>query len=323
MGNHYVCTKDKEHDISTLSQEDRLSILKHIEMPLHYPSEQKIYDMFYYLMFRNQLQESRIKNLLIIGDFDFAQSSVIHSFTTKHCDYGMEDESGMSYVVKPVIFVSISPDDINDMDVKHLYTSILNAFHIPFNRDDSVSKLRKQMFYLCRETNVHLIIINNIHHFLQGTQKQQKAVVDSLKNIRDELMIPLVCAGTPSSVSLFTSNKPFQSSFEEMRTKEWSFDDFLDVLQSIEDSLPLQKASNLTEEEKAISLYNISEGDLTILHSFLLDCATFAINNDIEEISVEIIDKFRCLKAEKEIEEMNECNLAMNECYSEIDDIPF
>jgi len=290
MANLYPHLNDKYQDIATQSKEERILHL-HAEVHLKYPKAKKVHAILNHFMSRPR--KARMQNLLITGDSNMGKTSIIRSFAKEHQDYGIEDENGISHAIKPVILALAS----DNADVKHLYISILEAFHIPFHPTDPLAKLRHQMFYLLRETDVKMLIIDEIHHFLRGTPKQQRNVMDALKNIGNELMIPLVCVGIPEASTILTSDEQLRSRFDEIQLTKWELDkNFLGLLQSFEKILPLKKASNLVEKEKATLLYNISEGNLGDLHRLLIECATYAIENDIEEITLDIINKFLWLK---------------------------
>jgi len=290
MNSSFPHLNDKYKPIASQSKEQRILHL-HGEVLIKYPKAKKIHSILNHFMSRPK--KARMQNLLITGDSNMGKTSILRSFIKEHQDYRIEDEDGMSHAIKPVVMALAS----DNADVKHLYISILEALNISFNPTDPLAKLRHQMFYLLRETDVKMLIIDEIHHFLRGTPKQQRNVMDALKNIGNELMIPLVCVGIPEASIILTSDEQLRSRFDEIQLIKWTLDkNFLGLLQSFERLIPLQKPSNLTEKEKAILLHSISEGNLGDLHRLLIECATYAIENDIEEITVDIIRKFQWVK---------------------------
>ena len=142
-----------------------------------------------------------------------------------------------------------------------------------------------------------MLIIDEIHHFLRGSPKQQRNVMDALKNIGNILMIPIVCAGLKESELILTSDPQLSSRFDVIRLKKWELDiNFLALLKSFEKRLPLKKPSELHSKEKATLLHLISQGNIGDLHKLLIECATDAIKNNIEEITIEIIKKYKWIK---------------------------
>jgi thymidine kinase len=247
--------------------------------------------MLEYLM--DKPTKPRMQNLLIIGESNIGKTSIISSFEQTHSSYTIENENNMSIIVRPVILTLAS----DNVDVKHLYISILESFWTPFNPADPLVKLRHQMFHLMQECNVKILIIDEVHHFLRGTPKQQRNVMDALKNIGNKLMIPLVCVGIKEAELIFTSDPQLSSRFDLIKLSRWELNkDFRALLNSFERRLPLKNASNLHEKDKATLLHLISQGNTGNLHRLLIECATYAINNRTEEITLDIINKFKWVK---------------------------
>jgi len=290
MQKHYPHLNEKYNAIATKSKEERILQL-HAEVLIKYPKAKKVHAILHHFM--NRPKKARVQNLLITGESNMGKTSILRSFAKEHHDYTIEDQEGITHAIKPVVMALAS----DNADVKHLYISILEALHIPFNPTDPLAKLRHQMFYLLKETEVKMLIIDEIHHFLRGTPKQQRNVMDALKNIGNELMIPLICVGIPEASIILTSDEQLRSRFDEIQLTKWALDkNFLGLLQSFEKVIPLHKPSHLIEKEKAILLHTISDGNLGDLHRLLIECATYAIENEIEEITVDIIKKFQWLK---------------------------
>ncbi|RXJ77047.1 transposase [Arcobacter sp. F155] len=272
------------------SKEARIMFL-HNEVFIEHPKIKKVHSILNHLIDRPK--KARMQNILIIGESNIGKTSMIKSFEKKHSSFNIENEKGKKIIVRPVITALAS----DNADVKHLYMSILDSFWTPHNPSDSLAKIRHQMFHLLQECNVKMLIIDEIHHFLRGTAKQQRNVMDALKNIGNILMIPIVCAGLKESELILSSDPQLSSRFDIVRLTKWELDkNFLGLLKSFEKRLPLSKPSNLFTKEKATLLHLISRGNIGDLHKLLIECATYAIQNDIEEITVDIIKKFKWIK---------------------------
>jgi hypothetical protein len=148
-----------------------------------------------------------------------------------------------------------------------------------------------------RECNVKMLIIDEIHHLLSGTPVQQRTVMQALKSLGNELMIPIVGIGIKNASLVLSSSPELASRFDLITLQKWELDkNFRGLLSAFEKRLPLRKASQLHEKEKATLLYTISGGNLGNLHRLLIECSTYAINEDVEEITVDIIKKFKWVK---------------------------
>lgn len=272
------------------SKEKRIKFLQK-EVLIEYPAVKKIHNIFEDLM--NRPKKPRMQNLLIVGESNMGKTSIAKSFDNKHKSYTIEDQESISIIIRPVLLALAS----NKADEKDLYMSILDAFWTPYNPSDSLAKIRHQMYYLMEECNVKMLIIDEIHHFLNGSALQQKTIKDALKNIGNKLKIPIICIGLKESELILSSDPQMSSRFDIIRLPKWDYDkNFLGLLKSFEKRLPLKKQSNLYTKEKSNLLYLISQGNLGDLHRLLIDCSTYAIENGIEEITLEIINKFQWIK---------------------------
>lgn len=286
----YKHLNERCQDIVLLDAKDRIRYM-HKDILIEYPKIKEIHSLLNQLMDRPK--KPRMQNLLIIGESNIGKTSIISSFEKKHHSYVIEDENEMSIIVRPVILALAS----DSADVKDLYASILEAFWSPFNPGDTLVKLRHQVFHQMQECNVKILIIDEIHHFLRGTSKQQRNVMDALKNIGTKLMIPIVGVGLREASLILTSDPQLSSRFDLIKLSKWELNkDFRVLLQAFEKRLPLKKPSNLASKEKTTLLHMISQGNLGNLHRLLIECTSYAIENETEEITLEIINKFKWIK---------------------------
>jgi len=290
MSSQYSHLNNNFQHLLNLNKEDRIKSLYN-PIWINYPRTTQIIQLLKQMMERPK--KPRMQNLLIIGDSNMGKTSIIVEFCKLHQDYTLEDEEGMSVVVKPIILAQ-SP---SKADEKGLYISILEKFWTPFRSTDTLAKLRSQTLYLMRECNVKMLVLDEIHHLLSGTPIQQRTVMQALKSLGNELMIPIIGVGIKSASLVLSSSPELASRFDLITLTKWELDkNFRGLLNSFEKRLPLKKASLLSSKEKATLLYMISRGNLGNLHRLLIECTKFAISKNIEEITVDIIKKFKWVK---------------------------
>ncbi len=185
---HYEHIHDDFKHLMSLSKEDRVNSL-HQPLWINYPKTTEILHLLKQMLDRPK--KPRIQNLLIIGESNIGKTSIAVEFQKMFPGSTMEDENGMSVMVRPVLLAQ-SP---SKADEKGLYIAILESFWTPFRSSDTLAKLRNQTIYLMRECNVKMLIIDEIHHLLSGTPVQQRTVMQALKSLGNELMIPIVYYG--------------------------------------------------------------------------------------------------------------------------------
>lgn len=291
--NNYDHLDEQTKAVINLSNEERINYM-HKPVWINYSKTKKLIQIMNQLM--NYPKKPRMTNLLIVGEPNMGKTTVIRKFSQMHPDVTHEDEDGMSKAHKPVI-LALAPTTV---DEKHIYISILEQFWTPFRPNDTTAKLRHQMLYLMRECNVRMLIIDEIHNILETSTIKQRIAMNVLKNLSNELMMPIVGVGTDVAVKILSNDPQHASRFQIARLSKLEENKELrGILHAFEKKLPLKKPSKIYQKEKGKLLYNICDGNLGNLHKLLIECATYAIENEIEEITVDIIKQFRWVRPTK------------------------
>lgn len=276
--------------IINLSIEEKISYL-HEEQWIEYPRSKEILSLLKDNL--NRPKKARMNSLLIVGDSNIGKTTIISRFLDENKPYQSIAEDGCAIPIKPVI-KALAP---TKADEKSLYMAILESFMTPHNPNDTIARLKHQLYSLMHECNVSMIIIDEFHHLQSGTAMQQRNVLNAIKNISNHFMIPIVAVGMIESVSLLSADPQLTSRFDIIKIPKWNLDsDFRGLLKSFEKRLPLKEPSSLYGKEKATLLYSISQGNLGDLHRLLIECSQYALRNNIEHISVDIIKKFHWIK---------------------------
>lgn len=289
MSNSYPHLHEDFKHLMLLSDEKRIESL-HENLWINYPLSDEIVQLMGQLM--NRPKKPRMPGLLIIGESNIGKTSIIHRFAELHPDTTMEDEMEMTRVHKAVIHALMRGSDEKD-----LYAAILDRFWTPFRPTDPQAKLRHQVISLMRECNVKILILDEIHNLLRGTAVKQRIMMDAIKNLSVELMIPIIGVGTKEAALVLSTDPQHTSRFDLVKLPKWEMDkNFRGLLVAFERRLPLKEASHLDSKEKAPLLYAISRGNLGDLHRLLIECSSYAIRHGIEDITVGIINKHKWVK---------------------------
>lgn len=272
--------KDFRH-IVEYSTEDRLDFINEVRWVNYEIADNIILELNGLLRFPKRL---RMPNLLIIGHSNNGKTSIAHRFFRKH---GMPfEENGV--LIKPVIFAN-APSSTNEKD---LYMSILEALHMPYRTKDSTSALLYQVLHLCREYQVKMIMIDELHSLLTGTERQQRQVMSSLKTLCNELQIPIVGIGTQDAKRVLHTDPQHVSRFDIVEVPLWKLDKkFQELLFRLESVFPLKNPSELHQPKTAALIHTISKGNLGNVHRLLSVCARNAILSGTEKITEDILVK--------------------------------
>ncbi len=290
LDNNYTHIKKEYRHLVSDSEESRIQFIKE-PLWINYPQTIEINNVLKNLM--NQPKKPRMQNLLLIGEPNMGKTSLIQQFAINNPDYSFEDDLEISHPSKPVIIAQAPAS----ADEKGLYIAILESFWTPYRPTDTIAKLRHQTIHLLRECHVKILILDEIHNFLGGTAAKQRMVMNVLKNLGNELLIPIVGVGTQDAALILHSDPQHASRFDVITLPKWDMNkDFKSLLMGFEGRFPLRKPSNLGTREKGTALYAISSGNLGDLHRLLIECAICAIKEEREEITLDIIKRHNWLK---------------------------
>lgn len=261
-----------------------------------YATAQHILDTLQALL--RKPERPRMPNLLIVGDPNNGKTTIVRRF---------RDLCGESYIneeaepVKPIIIAEAPPS----ADEKGLYISILERFYTPYRPSDPVAKLRYQLIHLFRSCHVSMLIIDEFHSLLTGTTIKQREVMNAIKLLCNELVIPIVGVGTREAVRVLHTDPQHASRFDVIVLPRWELDkNFQLLLAGFESVLPLKNPSKIHRPELAQLLHSISSGNIGDLHRLLVECASEAIKSGTEQIDREIIEGKSWMRPTRGIREL-------------------
>lgn len=282
-------------DIAKLPPQDRIGFMDEPRW-IGYQKAKLIMDTLQGLM--RKPKRPRMPNLLITGDSNNGKTTIVRRFFDL-CGEGYINEDNES--IRPVVLAEAP----TSADEKGLYVSILERFWAPYRVTHPVAKLRYQVIHQLRECDVKILIIDEFHSLLTGSALKQREVMNAIKLLCNELLIPIVGVGTREAVRVLHTDPQHASRFDVIRLPQWELDkDFQKLLAGFEAILPLHKPSKLYQPVLAKPLNLISEGNIGNLHRLLVECATEAILSGKEQIDLEIIDGKKWLRPTRGIREL-------------------
>jgi len=279
-----------------LSDQERIAFMDQ-DRWIGYPVATQIITMLRGLM--DKPAKPRMPNLLIVGEPNNGKTTLIARFMKLHGESYIEDDVT---AVKPAIVVQAPPS----ADEKGLYISILERFYAPYRATDSTHKLRYQVVHQCRTCRARVLIIDEFHSMLTGSAIKQREVMNAIKALCNELLIPIVGVGTREAVRILHTDPQHASRFDVIPLPRWQLDtDFQKLLAGFECVLPLKKPSHLPTPELATALHTLSSGNLGDLHRLLIECAKAAILNGKELIDLPTIQGMKWIKPTGGIREVS------------------
>lgn len=226
----------------------------------------------------------RMPNLLIVGDTNNGKSMLVQRFRSKHPAFDNPEAPGVDV---PVMVVQAPPIP----DEGRFYNAILDQLFAPYRTGDRVDKKQAQVLKLLRYVSLKMLIIDEVHHVLAGNLNRQRAFLNVIKYLGNELQIPIVGVGTKDALRAIQTDPQLANRFTPTSLPRWTFDaDFLRLLASFERMLPLAQPSSLTNTQLATRLFSMSEGYLGELSSLLNQAAVTAVQTSHERIDLKLLD---------------------------------
>lgn len=226
----------------------------------------------------------RMPNLLVVGDTNNGKTMLIKRFCAQH---RARDNKGEDYATVPVIFVQAPPVP----DEGRFYNAILDVLFAPYKPADRVDRKQYQAVKLMREVKLQMLVIDEVHHILAGNHARQRAFLNVIKYLGNELEIPIVAAGTRDAFRAIQTDPQLANRFDHAVLPRWqNDDDCIRLLMTFERLLPLRQPSSLDDPALADRIYAMSEGYIGEISRLLVEAAITAIKTGKECIDRRLLE---------------------------------
>lgn len=227
----------------------------------------------------------RMPNLLVVGDTNNGKTMLVQRFCAQHPADDNPDGDGIRV---PVLFVQAPPIP----DEGRFYNAILELLFAPYKPNDRVDKKQFQVIKLLKYVGLRMLVIDEIHHVLAGNLNRQRAFLNVLKYLGNELQVPIVAVGTRDAFRALQTDPQLANRFEPVLLPRWEFDtDFLRLLASFERMLPLREPSMLHDTSMATKLFSMCEGYIGELSRLLTSAAVHAVEMRREKIDERVLSE--------------------------------
>lgn len=131
----------------------------------------------------------RMPCLLLHGTTGMGKTRILQKFLRSNPAV-FNETTGYTRLAVAAIQMPPHPNEL------HLYEEILVSLGAVLPYSPSTGTLRHRVRSLCRQMNVRMLIIDEIHCLLAGTYREQRIILNCIRFLANDLRIPLVCAGT-------------------------------------------------------------------------------------------------------------------------------
>lgn len=106
-----------------------------------------------------------------------------------------------------------------------LYSNILDSLGAAVRATMSVDRKRDQVITLLRRLKTKILIIDEIHHILDGGLDQQGQFLNAIKALSNQLRISIIAVGTEEAHRAIHLDRQFGSRFEPFYLPQWELGD--------------------------------------------------------------------------------------------------
>jgi len=248
-----------------------------------YPKAMEILQEMEYLMAHPKTY--RPESMLLVARTGNGKSLLLHRFFDTYKPAITPDTPQIKI---PVLYIQAPPLP----NEKAFYCNILHALNTPFHSYSTAVQLHYQVIRILQKVQTQILIIDEIHHILAGSYLSQRAFLNLIKYISNELQLVIIGAGVREAYSAINTDSQLASRFQPAALPTWKLDaDYYRLLKSFELMLPLHEKSHLTNEELAVKILGMSGGTIGEISNILKKAAVKAVQTGYERIDLAFLNK--------------------------------
>jgi hypothetical protein len=227
----------------------------------------------------------RMPNRLLVGETNNGKTALIRHFMAMHPS---SNEPNQEAAIFPLVYIQAPPVP----EEHRFYAALLDAIGAQHRRSYRTSELFYQVRNLLPKVGLKMLVIDEIHHILAGSTKRHSAFLNTVKYLGNELMVPIIGAGTRQALLAVQSDSQIENRFQPLEIPRWKCsNDWRRFLATFERELPLRKPSDLAEARLAQRLHLMAEGTVGELSGLLVRAMAEAIKGGEERICDAVLDR--------------------------------
>ena len=231
-------------------------------------------------------ERTRMPGLLLHGESNIGKSMIIQKFLRTHPAREFNADTGLLQVDVLAVEMPPAPQE------RRLYGQLLMALNAPYRPSDRLAAVEHLALTLLRKVAPRMIVVDEVHNLLAGTAHEQRASLNLLKFLSNQLRCAIVVLGTRDALAAMQTDPQIASRFPGLELARWQENEaFRGFLAGFEKQLPLKQASRISGSRAMVSAIMSATGGITGHISELLSrAAEAAIRAKRECITPEILE---------------------------------
>jgi len=230
-------------------------------------------------------ERTRMPGLLLHGESSIGKSMINQKFLRAHSARVFNAETGLRQVDVLAVEMPPAPQE------RRLYGQMLMALNAPYRPSDQIVAVEHTALLLLRKIAPRMVVVDEVHNLLAGTAHEQRASLNLLKFLSNQLRCVIVVLGTRDALAAMQTDPQIASRFPGFELSRWQENaEFRGFLAGFERQLLLRQASRVSGSRAMVSAILSATGGITGHISELLSrAAEAAIHSRQERITPEIL----------------------------------
>ena len=236
-------------------------------------------------------KRERMPCMVLHGQSNVGKTLVIRKFQREHPDT-FDEIKGVSRRTIVAMQMPATPDQ------HRFYSALLFELGAPHSASAGVSTLERLARDLLRRIAPRILIVDEVHHLLAGSYREQRASLNLLKYLANDLQLCIVLVGTADATLALQGDTQMNSRFTPFELTKWQVnDEFRRFLAAFEQVIPLRKASDLGQRAILEFVLSYSGGLTGEVARLLNEAAEYAITDRSEMIKLEHLEHAARIRA--------------------------
>lgn len=230
-------------------------------------------------------RRTRMPCLLVYGDSGMGKTMLLEKFRRAHRPY-FEPQRGVERI--DVLSIQMPPVPSQS----RFYGQILQALGAPIRPGDRIFAIETVAMGLLRSIRPRMLVVDEVHHLLAGSARDQRASLNLLKYLANDLQCSVVALGTQDARTAMQSDPQISSRFRPLEIPRWREGEPLQrFLLAFERLLPLRQPSRLAERSTSRLILDRSGGITGNIAEILVQAAQLAILREQEHVDIGMIEE--------------------------------
>ncbi len=230
----------------------------------------------------------RTRGLMLVGPYANGKTMIAERFAVGHLRAAEQQR----------VWVVVQTRE--GAGLAHFYGSILQALRAPTGNSRDIGRKAEQIDYLLDSLKPRILIFDEFHNALRGRARDVEAVLAFLRRIGRQFDISPVLIGEVAVFDFVNQTAEMATRFDLHAVPRWQYgEEFLALLDSLEAALPLARASDLSDESMARTIFKLSEGLIGEVVAIISAAAVTAARSGAERVTKSGLEALRYVPVSK------------------------